>query len=108
MHDKDTKSLTTRITSSGNFTISNSTEMVTQIAFNCSNNGTGNWVLRVQDKAANAHTWVGPLTLAGPSGGPSLLNYNSPIRFTDGILINTSGNAGVLDLSVSVLNTQGL
>jgi hypothetical protein len=107
MHDKDTKSLTYILPAV--IHAPNSTEMVTQIVSNCSNAGTGSWVLRILDKfTPSAHTWYGPITLAVSSGGPMGIQFLSPIRFSDGILINTSGNAGVLDLSVSVLNTQGL
>lgn len=108
MHDKDTKSLTLRVTTNNTFTISNSTEMVTQIVSNCSNAGNGsNWTLVLKDKLANAHVWVGPLTMTGPSGGPTIFRFDSPLRFSDGVVATTTGNAGVLDLAVSVLNTQG-
>src|ERR1051325_469905 len=108
MHDKDTKSLTLRVNASNSFTISNASEMVTQIVANCSNAGNGsNWVLTIKDRVANAHTWYGPITLGVSSNGPVVTKFNSPLRFSDGVVATTTGNAGVLDLAVSVLNTQG-
>jgi hypothetical protein len=109
MHDKDTKSLTLRVSTSNSFTISNGSEMVTQIVSNCSNAGNGsNWVLTIKDRVANAHTWFGPITLGVSSNGPMITRFDSPVRFSDGIVATTTGNFGVLDLSVSVLNTKGL
>jgi hypothetical protein len=108
MHDKDTKSLTLRVSTSNSFTISNGTEMVTQIVSNCSNAGSG-WVLKIQDRIANTpHTFFGPITLGVSSNGPIVTQFNSPVRFSDGVVAVTTGNAGILDLSVSVLNTKGL
>jgi hypothetical protein len=109
MHDKDTKSLTLRVSTSNSFTVSNGSEMVTQIVSNCSNSGNANnWVLTIKDGTANAHTWFGPITLSVSNTGPLVRNFDSPVRFSDGVVVTTNGNFGVLDLSVSVLNTKGL
>src|SRR5215468_3190995 len=108
MHDKDTKSLLLRANTSNSFLMSNVTELVTQVVYNCSNAGNGsNWTLKVQDRANSAHTWFGPIVLGVNSNGPSVTTFLSPVRFSDGVFTTLTGNAGVLDLSVSVVNTKG-
>ena len=108
MHDKDTRSITKRINNSSSVTLYAVSGMVTQIVANCSNAGNGsNWVLTIKDGASPAHTWYGPITLGVSSNGPVVTQFNSPVRFSDGIVATTTGNAGVLDLAVSVLNTDG-